>query len=116
MKFFGLFYLALGILYAFYVNKQKEIVSAYSTEKVEKVLNQKAYFKLQWTVGMINSAIIAVSGLVFFFGFPYWEMKLIIVPVLSVILFNINNTILFKESVKRRLIKPASDKERKPKR
>jgi|GEM_PF-1515043 len=104
MKYFGLSFVVFGIGYAVYVHKSRARINIYVQEKMKTVLKETAYFRMQYKVGIINSIIVTLSGLIFFFRFSLYDSLILFVPLTAVIIFNVNHYLLFRWALKNGLV------------
>lgn len=108
MKYFGLLYVVIGIFLGFMAYKNNNKISLHMRYKEILVIEELKYFELQKLFGIVGSFIVLLSGIIFYFEFDRIGVSLVLVLVLSSMLFNILNFILFKVALKRNLIRKAN--------
>ena len=107
MKYFGLLYVAIGIFLGLMTFRNSNKISLHMKSKEIVVIEDEKYFKLQKVFGMVSSVIVFVSGIIFYIGYDRVGVSLVLVPVISTLIFNINNFILFQIALNQKMIKKA---------
>jgi len=105
MKYWGLVFATLGLLLGFITYRNKNKISIYIRYRDIEIIEADKYFKLQMKYGLVGSTVVLVCGLIFYIGYDYFEYELILVPILSVIFFNLCNYMLFRVSLAKKWIK-----------
>ena len=82
-------------------------LNIYFREKIKSLNEPSKFFEIQYLVGLINSIILMISGLIFFVIYELNIISIFILPVATLI-FNLNNHIAVKLAVNRGFIEKAS--------
>lgn len=98
MRYFGLIIMFFGIGYGIYVHKTQNRVSIYFRDKIKLVINEEQYFRMQYLLGIINSVIIGLSGLIYYL-IDYKHSISIFIITIAILIFHLNNYIFFKLAV-----------------
>lgn len=105
MKYFGLLYVAVGIIIGLMTLQNHNKMSLHMRYKEVFLVEESKYFKLQRLFGVANGLIVSISGFVFYIGYDKIGQCLIMLPIGSAIVFNFNNFVFFHVVKKLRLIK-----------
>lgn len=108
MIYFGFILMIFGIVYGIYVHRTRRGLNIYLRGKIKSVQDSSEYYRMQYLVGIINSAILVISGLIFFMIYASYSMISIFLLVGSTMVFNFNNYLLLKLADNRGIIEKSS--------
>ena len=105
MKYWGLVFVAMGLLQGFITYRNKNKVSIYIRYREIEVIEAEKYFKLQMKYGLVGSTVVLVGGVIFYIGYDIFEKVLVLVPVLSTIFFNLCYYMLYRVALAKKWIR-----------
>lgn len=105
LKYFGLLYVAIGIIIGLMTLKNQNKMSLHMRYKEIILVEESRYFKLQRLFGMANGLIVFISGFLIYIGYGKVGLHQIFLPIAPAIVFNLNNFVFFQLAKKLRLIK-----------
>lgn len=95
MNYFGLALIAIGVVYFIYNCKVKNQISMYFHGKIKLINNEAEFLRMQFIVGILNSEMLVLTGLIFFLLYRSNNIPVLILPTPALIL-HFNNYLFIR--------------------